>query len=196
MWAIKITLSDKTQRTCQWSLILLSLQPEVPLVWSLEFYRWHYLKFVWDASWKHVIWWEVGQQTPVRTVTEHTAVKSSCQSDLRHGAINQQVLERTWKQESRDGRVNTASLLSSESVGLGPEGEEVRGLRSGLTAATGSSSRDLHVSDRPTGGKCKCSSTTYIELVSSVSFCVWVYFFLSFFTLKQYLLLLLTVSAF
>lgn len=30
-----------------------------------------------------------------RTVTEHTAVKSFCQSDLRHGAINQQVLERT-----------------------------------------------------------------------------------------------------
>lgn len=67
-----------------------------------------------------------------------------------------------------------------ESVGLGPEGEEVRGRRSGLPAATGSSSRDLHVSDRLTGGKCKCSSWASLELVSSVFFLarVWLFFFL------------------
>lgn len=117
------------------------------------------------------------------TVNEHTAVKSSCQSDLRHGAINQQVLERTWKQESHDDRVNTVSLLSSESVGLGLEGEGLRGPRSGLPAATGSQSHDLHVSDRQTGGRCNYSSLAffflillmlqiYIDCVSSVSFYV------------------------
>lgn len=50
MWAIMRTSSDKTKYRCWWCMIMLSVQPEVPLVQSSRFYWWHYLKFVWDAS--------------------------------------------------------------------------------------------------------------------------------------------------
>lgn len=157
-------------------------------VWSCwaytKRYRWcSHQSFIGGIIWslcemrqEHVVWWEAGQQTLLRTVTEHTAVKSFCQSDLRHGAINQQVLERTWKQQSHDGWVNAASSLSSHWVWVrGKRG----GWRSGLPVATGSSSHDLHISDRPTGGKCKIQLLAFFFLVqiSHLFFCACVFFF-------------------
>lgn len=134
------------------------------------------MKSVWVASRAR----DLMRSWPTNT-TEDCNWTHNCQAVLSiwppHSAINQQVLERTWKQRSHDGRVNTESLLSSESVGLGPEGKWLRGLRSGFPAATGSSSCNLHVSDRAAGEKCKYSSWTFlfllqifIEFVSSVLF--------------------------
>lgn len=173
MWAIMVTSSDKTKYRCRWCMIMLRVQRYAGAVIKVLLVA---LFEVCVRCVKSTVWWEAGQQTLLRTVTEHTAVKSFCQSDLRHGAINQQVLERTWKQQSHDGWVNAASSHSSHWVWVrGKRG----GWRSGLPAATGSSSRDLHISDRPTGGKCKIQLLAFFFLVqiSHLFFCACVLFF-------------------
>lgn len=176
MWAIMVTSSDKTKYRCRRCMIMLSVHQEVPLVQSSNHFIGGIIWSLCEMRQEHVVWWEAGQQTLLRTVTEHTAVKSFCQSDLRHGAINQRILERTWKQQSHDGWVNAASSHSSHWVWVrGKRG----GWRSGLPAATGSSSRDLHISDRPTGGKCKIQLLAFFFLVqiSHLFFCACVFFF-------------------
>lgn len=173
MWAIMVTSSDKTKYRCRWCMIMLRVQRYAGAVIKVLLVA---LFDVCVRCVKSTVWWEAGQQTLLRTVTEHTAVKSFCQSDLRHGAINQQVLERTWKQQSHDGWVNAASSHSSHWVWVrGKRG----GWRSGLPAATSSSSRDLHISDRPTGGKCKIQLLAFFFLVqiSHLFFCACVLFF-------------------
>lgn len=50
MRAIKMTPSDKTKCRCRWCMIMLSVQPEVPLVQSSTFYWRHCVKFARDAS--------------------------------------------------------------------------------------------------------------------------------------------------
>lgn len=146
---------------------------EVPLVWSSEVYWWHYLKFVWDAFKAR----DLMRSWPTNTTedcnrTEHTAVEHSCQSDPRHGTINQQVLERTWKQRSCEGQVNTASLLSSESVGLSPEGQWKR-----AEVCASSSHRQLHSCP-------SCLRQTHWRKVEiSVCVCVRVWLFFHFETI-------------